>query len=261
MLNEKRDGFEIDLQKLLQSYLRKWWLIVIGTVLVASLAAWVTTYFITPMYRASVTVYVNNIARGEQITYLSGANLNAAQQLVNTYIQIIGSDIVLTKVGEESGLNLSAGQIRELMTAQQVDNTELFKVYITHPDPQLAAKVANAIAEVAPGEIEEFVEGSSTKIIDYAKVPVTPSSPNISKNCTIGAMIGAMLMLAYVTVRFLLDVRIKDEDDINALFDIPVLGQIPVFVAEGTKRKNSYEKNAYANAANRQKGVQNNGTV
>lgn len=255
MQNERRDGFEIDLQKLLLTYLSKWWLFVIGMVVVAMLAFWFTNYFITPMYRASVTVYVNNIKRGEQITYLSGTNLTASQQLVNTYIQMINSDTVLTKVADTSGLGLSAGSIRSMMSANQVDDTELFKFFITHPDPQQAAKIANAIAEVAPGEIENFVEGSSAKIIDYAKVPAAPSSPNVSKNCALGALIGIMLVLVYVTIRFLMDVRIKDEEDLNALFEIPVLGQIPVFVAEGSRRKGSYyEKSGYDTAAKHQKG-------
>ena len=240
MMNEKRDGFEIDLQKLVQCYLRKWWLIGIGTILAAVIGYWFTSYFITPMYRASVTIYVNNIARGEQITYLSGSNLTAAQQLVNTYIQIIGSDTVLTKVADETGLGISPSGIRSLMSAQQVDDTELFKVFITHQDPERAASIANAIAQVAPGEIENFVVGSSTKIIDYAKVPVRPTSPNVSRNVILGGLVGCVLAVVFLTIAFLLDVRINDEEDLTIIFDLPVLAQIPAFVPEGSKRRSGY---------------------
>ena len=237
MLNEKNEGFEIDLQKLLGACLNKWWLFVVAAIISGMLSFWYTTCFVTPMYQASVTVYVNNIRRGEDITYLSGTNLMAAQQLVATYIQIIGSDAVLTKVADEAGLDIGARDIRGMMSTRQMGETELFKLSIVHPDPVQAAKIANAIAEVAPAEIESFVAGTSAKIVDYAAIPESPASPSLIKNCVLGTAIGIMLILAYVLIQFLLDVRIKDEEDLTSLFSLPVLGQIPVFATDNTKYK------------------------
>lgn len=237
MLNEKKEGVEIDLQKLLGACLNKWWLFVVTAVLAGMLSFWYTTYFVTPMYQADVTVYVNNIRRGEDITYLSGTNLMAAQQLVATYIQIIGSDAVLAKVAEEAGLDVPPEAIRKIMSARQVGETELFKFHIVHPDPVQAAKIANAIAEVAPRQIESFVAGSSAKIVDYASVPEEPASPSPVRNAVLGAMMGMMAVFAYVLIQFLLDVRIKSEEDLTSLFSFPVLGQIPLFASENPKHK------------------------
>lgn len=241
MLNEKNEGFEIDLQKLLGACLKKWWLFVVAAVIAGMLSFWYTACFVTPMYQANVTVYVNNIRRGEDIAYLSGTNLMAAQQLVATYIQIIGSDSVLTKVVDEAGLDLLPKDIRKIMSARQVGETELFKFSIVHPDPAQAAKIANAIAEVAPGEIEKFVAGSSAKIVDHAAVPELPASPSLIKNCVLGTAAGMLLVFAYVLIQFLMDVRIKDEEDLTALFSFPVLGQIPVFTTDNTKYKGRHQ--------------------
>lgn len=258
MRNEHRENLEIDLQKLLLAYLRKWWLIVAAAVVAGLLALYVTANFITPMYKAEVTVYVNNARSDEQVEYISNTNLATSQRLVNTYIAIIESDTVLEKVAESSGLNVTAEQIRKVMRAEQVDATELFTVTITLSNPELAAQLANALAEVAPGEIGDIVEGSSTKIIDYAKVPETPSSPNKGRNTVLGALAGIVVAVLYVTLRFLLDVRIKDEEDLTALFNLPVLSQIPTFVPDGTMRKGSY---GYANdeAAGRKKNWKGGG--
>ena len=128
------------------------------------------------------------------------------------------------------------------MSAKQVDETEVFTVTITHEDPETAAHLANAVAEVAPDAITEFVEGSSTKIIDYAKVPTSRSSPSRSRNAILGCLVGGAVAALYVTLRFLMDVRIKDEEDLVALFDLPVLAQIPVFVTDSGKNQNRHEK-------------------
>ncbi len=242
MLNEKNEGFEIDLQKLLGACLNKWWLFVVAAIISGMLSFWYTTCFVTPMYQADVTVYVNNIRRGEDITYLSGTNLLAAQQLVATYIQIIGSDAVLGKVADVAGLDIEAKDIRGMMSTRQMGETELFKFSIVHPDPVQAEKIANAIAEVAPAEIESFVAGTSAKIVDYAAVPENPVSPSAFKNCVLGMAMGIMLIFAYVLIQFLLDVRIKAEEDLASLFSFPVLGQIPVFATDNTKYKGRHQK-------------------
>lgn len=236
-MNERRDGVEIDLQKLLLAYLHKWWLILATAIVVGVAALIVTINFITPMYKAEVTVYVNNARGDQQVDYISSSNLATAQRLVNTYINIIESDTVLEKVAAASGLDITAADIRKSMSAEQLDETEVFTVTITHPDPVQAAQIANALAEVAPNEIANIVEGSSTKIIDYAKVPENPSSPNATKNTILGVLVGGVVAVLYVTLRFMLDVRIKDEEDLNMLFDVPVLAQIPSFTAEGSKRR------------------------
>ena len=247
MENENREAIEIDIQKLLLTYLNKWWVFVLCIILAGAIAMVYTLQFVTPLYNAKVTIYVNNAGPDQKVEYVTSSNLQTSQRLVNTYVYIIGSETVLEKVAREADLGMSAGQIRSSMHAAQKGTTEIFDVTITHSDPEKAARIANAVAEVAPGEIERFVEGSSTKVIDYAKVPSSPSSPNVTKNVIVGCFVGIAIAAVFITIRFLLDVRIKDEEDLVALFDIPVLGQIPSFLPEGSKARSAYEKmNVYA---------------
>ena len=49
-------------------------------------------------------------------------------------------------------------------------------------------------------------------------------------------MVGGAVAALYVTLRFLLDVRVKDEEDLLSMFDLPVLAQIPVFTANNKNR-------------------------
>ena len=95
-MNENPEVVEIDLRKLLLAYLHKWWLIVLCALLVGAASLLYTMEMVTPLYQASVTIYVNNVRSGERIDYISGSNLQASQQLVNTYSNIIRSDTVLS---------------------------------------------------------------------------------------------------------------------------------------------------------------------
>ena len=234
-MNEARDTVEIDLWKLMGVYLGRWKMIAFVTIAAAVVALGYTALLVTPLYQADVMIYVNNIESGQQVEYISASNLATSQQLVNTYKNIITSDSVLEVVAERLNMGYTAKDIRAMLTAAQVEETEIFEVYITHPDPVVAAQIANTVAEVAPGMIAEVVEGSSTKIIDYAKVPRSRYSPDHRKNTLLGAIAGVVAAVLYIALRYLLDVRIKDTEDLEMLFDIPVLGQIPVFNSSENK--------------------------
>ena len=231
-MNEARDTVEIDLWKLMGVYLGRWKMIAFVTIAAAVVALGYTALLVTPLYQADVMIYVNNIESGQQVEYISASNLATSQQLVNTYKNIITSDSVLEVVAERLNMGYTAKDIRAMLTAAQVEETEIFEVYITHPDPVVAAQIANTVAEVAPGMIAEVVEGSSTKIIDYAKVPESRHSPSYKKNVLVGARLGMVMALGYLTLAYLLDVRIRDDEDLTEYFDQPLLGQIPAFVVK-----------------------------
>ena len=232
--NGRLEGVEINIRKVIFACLDKWWLIVLFAVIAATAAGLITDNFIKPKYRSTVTMYVNNASDYEKINYISSANLSAAEQLVNTYIGIISTDTVLTRVGQQAG-GLTAGQVRSCLSASQVGETVLFKIGVSHTDPQKALRIAQAVEEVMPDALSEIVEGSSTKVVDKAKLATAPYSPNIKRNVVLGGAVGCVIAVLIIILLYVLDVRIKDEEDLNALSKYPVLGQIPEFSGEGEK--------------------------
>lgn len=217
-----------DIRKLLRFYLRRWWLMVLLTIIFAISSLYYTMNYVIPVYRASVMIYVNN-SKITQIDAITSSNLSTSQRLVKTYINMIRRDSVLDKVADRLGGDHTAASIRSAMSAQQVEDTELFYVHISDPDATQAALIANTVAEVAPPEIEYFVEGSSTKIIDYAKVPKESYTPNYVRNIQFGGIVGLILAIFILTIRFLRGVRIDGEEDLLRDYGVPVLGSIPIF--------------------------------
>lgn len=225
---------EIDLKELVSACLRKIWLILVCTVVAATVVYIYTALFVTPMYRTEATFYVNNSVIAGDSQKITSSDLATAQRLVLTCTNIIKSDTVLEKVAERAELDMSAAALRGIISASDIDETEMFRVQVQHKDPVQAAKIANTIADVAPQEIANIIVGSTTKVVDRAKIPAHPYSPNLTTNTVLGALAGLVISVAVVVVTALLDVRIKSEDDLTDICDIPVLGVIPEFI-EDTK--------------------------
>lgn len=222
-----KENIEFDVRGLVKLLLKRAWIIVLCALLGGGTALLYTANFVTPMYRAEVTMYVNNNS-GNSDT-VSSSNLAVAMQLVNTYVNIIQSNMVLDKVIEETGIMLTPGQVRSMLTAESINETEMFAVRVTSPSPQMSADIANAIADIAPTEISKIIEGSSAKVIDYAVVPTSRVSPSYTVNTVVGALIGGVLSAMFFVVCFLLDTRVKSAEDLEAIYPISVLGEIPDF--------------------------------
>ncbi len=234
-MNQIKPSVQINMGQLMRHFLHHWRSFFLSGLITALIALLVTYFLITPIYQASVTVYVNNTKNGQSLESITGTNLSAAQQLVNTYVNIIKSNTVLGVVIKEGELPYSQTEIRKMMTATQIDDTEMFSVTISHPDPRMATHIANTIAEVAPDRISGLVKGSSTEIIDYAMEPDRPYSPNYLENIIFGGTLGCIIMGIALTIQYLFDMRIKTEEDVSTYLGITVLGVIPTYHSDKKK--------------------------
>ncbi|MEE3309410.1 MAG: hypothetical protein VZR57_09730, partial [Sharpea azabuensis] len=64
-------------------------------------------------------------------------------------------------------------------------------------------------------------------IIDNSKIATSPVSPSLPKNLAIGALAGAVLSIAFVIIRMLMDTRIHNKDEAEQYLGIPNLGAVP----------------------------------
>lgn len=215
----------VDLGKIFRLIIKNIWIIALCAILVSGLALGYVAAFVTPTYQAEISMYINNSSNKNGV--VNASDLSVALKLVTTYVNIVKSDSVLDQVIEELDLDLTAGAVRSMLTAEAVDETEMFRVQITHEDPEMAAEIANTIGRIAPKKITEIIDGSSAKIVDMAKVPVNRASPNYVKTLIIGLIVGSVLSAVFVVTRDFMDVRIKGEEDLAEISDAPVLGIIP----------------------------------
>lgn len=224
---ERESGVELRLQELLTFYLRKWKAIVACVLLGVVLALSYSYFFITPSYRTSITVYVSNNRVTDEKENLTSSDLSASIHLVKPYMILATNDIVLSKAAEKLNEEYSVGQLRSAISTEQLDDTVIFSLSVTHKDPREAARIANVMAEVLPEMGPTIIDASSAKTIATAKVPSSPYAPDYAKNSLLGGLIGLALALVYFAILYLRDTHIKDENDLTDMFQLPILGSIP----------------------------------
>ena len=86
----------------------------------------------------------------------------------------------------------------------------------------------------------QIVEGSSMKIIDYPEYSNKRYKPNYTQFAFIGFLIGAAVVLVFVIIRYFMDDTVKDENEIETRFSIPILGVIPDVTKASSSRSDYY---------------------
>lgn len=225
---EETREIDIDLRKIFYMMRTKVIYILIVTVFAGAVAGCYTHFFIDPTYSASIKLFAySNTDRVSTDASISNQEFAASRDIVNTDIYILQSDSIIEMVIEDLGLNTSVGAVKSMISASQIPDTIAFQVTVNSKDPNLSAKIANSIAKIAPTEVARIVNAGGISVIDYAKVPTSPSSPNTKKNIMMGLLVGFAVSFALFFIYELFDSTITEAKDLEREFEIPILGTIP----------------------------------
>ncbi|MDR3543902.1 MAG: Wzz/FepE/Etk N-terminal domain-containing protein [Desulfosporosinus sp.] len=211
----------------------KHWMIVVALPLIAALTSGIVSYYmIKPVYQASTTLIVGKKAaeEGQAATQMLDNNvLLANQQLAKTYATIAQSRTVEQAVIKDLNLPMTVGELDGLITIDQVKTTEILEIMVTNTNPDLAASIANTMAQEFSKAVIEIKKVDSVSIVDTAVTPDKPVKPNKTLNILIALVVGLMAAVGVVFLLEYLDDTLKTSADVEKVLGIPVLGVIPSY--------------------------------
>lgn len=212
--------------------LRKNWLvIVVATLLGVAIAAGYSLTR-TPQYQATSTLFVSTQS-GDSIQEIQQGS-NFTQSRIATYLELIKEPYVLLPVIQELDLPVSAESLASRVNASAGTSTTLINITATDPDSVEAANIANAAAS-SLGEAIESLETRDGQTMSplkttrtrEASAPSAAISPNVTLNLVLGGIIGLAVGLGFAVLRAVLDNKVRNGRDIEALTDRPLIGAIP----------------------------------
>lgn len=209
--------------------------ILVVSLLCAVCSFFVTSFFIKKTYTATVKLYVSTDSKGSS-GYDDLNSYNYASKLVATYIQMLNTNNFFTDVSEELNQKYTSTELKGMITFKGVEDTEVFEASVLSDSPTEAKKIADAVATTAPKTISELLKNNSQlKIVDQAVVPKNPTSPNVTKNVLIAFLLGLVASVVFAFVRDYFDVKIKYDEEMTTLANLPVLAAIPDFEVFSSK--------------------------
>lgn len=182
-------------------------MMILGVVALAG----VTFFLITPKYETDTQLVVQS--NQETLTNANlQSNLTGNVMMVNTYKDLIKSDVVLDQVSlqlaKENGIQYTSNELNKMISVTQSQNSQMFSIRVISINAKEAMEIANKTAMIFKEKAVEILKVDKVSIISPAKLKTTPVSPNKQLNLLIGAVIGLILGVMIV---FLLEFLDKTE--------------------------------------------------
>jgi Capsular polysaccharide biosynthesis protein len=185
---------------------------------------------VTPVYQATSKIYI----AGSDTTYFtfrSPAGLHTAVD----YQEVFKIWHVHEMVDERLDLNYSYSQLEKMVSVSNPNGSHLLYIHVKSSNPEEAKLLADTYAEVVQDYITNKMELRKPQILEKARTPNLPVSPNVSGTVARGALFGGLGIIVVFLFIFILDDRIRTGDDIAKAADLPLFGTIPGRIWNGRR--------------------------
>ncbi len=213
----------IDLSKLLLILKKNMKYLIILPIVFLALSMVITFVFMTPKYSSSTQVLVNQKETDNQIM---AQQVQSNLQLVNTYSEIIKSPRILDKVSKNLKGKYSSNEISGMLTVSNQAESQILNIVVENESREAASKVANEIANVFSKDVSKIMNVDNVSILSKADTKGNQISPQPLVNSVVGIFLGLIVALIIIFLKEMLDKRIKTEEDVAEILDLPVLGTI-----------------------------------
>ena len=232
----------IDLLELWHVIWQRIWIVLIGILVGGGLAFAITKTMITPQYEATSTIYI--FSKTTSITSL--ADLQIGSQLTEDFQIIATTRSVVESVITDLGLNDTYGSLVQRITVSNPSSSHMLRVTARDTDPERAANISNTLSDKLRDQIADIMNTDRPSTVERAVKPASQSSPSVRNNTIIGALAGALFVIAIIVIRFMTDDTIKSREDIEKYLGLDTLAEFP-FIREqgkgkGKKKKSSRKK-------------------
>ncbi len=216
----------IDLSKLFLILKKNMKYLIVLPIVFLALSMVITFVFMTPKYSSSTQVLVNQKETDNQIM---AQQVQSNLQLVNTYSEIIKSPRILDKVSKNLKGKYSSKEISGMLTVSNQAESQILNIAVENESREAATRVANEIANVFSKDVSKIMNVDNVSILSKADTKGNQISPKPLLNSVVGIFLGLIVALIVIFSKEMLDKRIKTEEDVAEVLDLPVLGTIQDF--------------------------------
>lgn len=224
----------------LRDYLRlvrAHWVALIALTLLGALAGFGWSAIQPRVYTADASGYVQMVVATDSEPNAGSALVasQAAQGRVKSYLDMGTWRSVAEYAIDDLGLDISPETLVQKVSVSNPIDSVIIRVDANAATPEGARDLASAWIRGMARQINLVETGNANKggvmqLIagDSARLPDAPSSPNTRLNIAFGALAGLAIAVLYVTVRRVLDRRVRSPRDVEKETGVAVVGTLPL---------------------------------
>lgn len=228
---------ELDLKELFEMFWNQKIKIILIVAIFAVIGIIYTMTFVTPEYTATTTLVLAGQESANASNTITTTDLTINSKLVATYSELVTSTNVVRQVISNLGIPMEEESLKKNISVSAREGTDMIEIDVINTNPTYAMQIANETAKVFMAQVAEIYNINNVHVVDEAEEPKTPSNINHPKDVIIFAFIGVVISVIYVFIANMLDNTIKTREEVERLYKIPVIAEIPLATEEKGGRK------------------------
>ena len=202
-----------------------WAILGVAVLCVALFAAFKAITF-TPEYESRATLYILKQDGSSSDEYTS-SDFSLALNVVNDCTYLLRSHKVLDEVIGELDLDVSYEALAKRISTSNPDGTRVLEVIVRSDSPENARKLVNCVCQVGAEAITDAMGFQQVNLYEYGTLNDKPCNRTGYKTYALVGLAAAVLMYAVYLIIFLVDDKIRTEEDVHDYLGLSVLGEIP----------------------------------
>lgn len=221
------EAYDIEFKELFMAIIRRWYIVL---ALMIGIAA-ILTYFkggkVVTYYETSTRIIVGNTVENQGSSY-NIDEIAVYQGYINTYMEMLKTDMVLGKTVDLLSFNTSSSVIKANLSTVAGESTQFFDIYLTWDNRQQAIEVLTTLTDTFIKEMQKTYPDVNLRIMDQVKTPIMNSTGTPKRyTCIIGAVIGGILAMLIIFALEFLDNTVKGEHEVEGRLKSYLLATIP----------------------------------
>lgn len=190
----------------------------------------------TPVYEAKAILSVSSGYNTGNVIYdTSFYDASAAQQVVETFPNLLSTDFMWDLIMAELGTNSIPGSI----SAKSIAETNMFELRVSGSNPDKLCDVLNAVVNAYPKASVFLVDNSQIRVLEAPETPTKPSNSFSGRTVFLRSTATALMIgLAVTFLLSLLNQTIGSEKELKEILSIPLLVSLPQLRVK-KRRKNT----------------------
>lgn len=266
-----RQKREIEFNAIYLSYfLKKYWKIILLSSIMGISVAYVYNFLAKPLYKSEISIFTWNRSMSDAVTDVKtqqeekktskveelmmynsiiSQSLHVGQILISDYMTIMNNPSIRQTVSEELASKGFKPPFQYTFNCSIKRQSCIMKIEVISNDGKLAAAAADALVNAFKNEQLRLMAIRYAESMHSATIPLQPFSPRKGINLLIGFFIGLMLGGGISFLLDLLDMTIKNPDDLKNLGLLP-LGYVQKYKDISTlfETDENQEKNRIGNS-------------
>lgn len=216
----------VTLKNLWNILIHRLWIIVLVAIISVAGAIGVTTMTFVPEYASTATLYILR-QNADSAVANTTSDFSLALTTLSDCTHMMKSHCVLDQVMEDLSLDLSYEELSQSISTANPDNTRILEVTVVAESPELAKQIVDSVCEIGAEQIAKAMGFQQVNLYEYGVLEEEPCNRTSMVTYILIGIIAAIITYSIFLLLYILDDRIRTDEDVERYFGLSILGSIP----------------------------------